>query len=79
MTGLSFFQQVATRAGLTEVARHLGLSLPAVSKRLSQLEAYPEDRPLLNTPLAGATSRSANSWVFHSPDQSFAINLGRRL
>lgn len=36
---LSFFQQVATRASLTEVARHLGLSLPAVSKRLSQLEA----------------------------------------
>lgn len=35
---LSFFQQVATRASLTEVARHLGLSLPAVSKRLSQLE-----------------------------------------
>lgn len=36
---LSFFQQVATRGSLTEVARHLGLSLPAVSKRLSQLEA----------------------------------------
>lgn len=36
---LSFFQQVAARASLTEVARHLGLSLPAVSKRLSQLEA----------------------------------------
>jgi DNA-binding transcriptional LysR family regulator len=35
---LSFFQQVATRGSLTEVARHLGLSLPAVSKRLSQLE-----------------------------------------
>ncbi len=35
---LSFFQQMATRASLTEVARHLGLSLPAVSKRLSQLE-----------------------------------------
>lgn len=35
---LSFFQQVATRASLTDVARHLGLSLPAVSKRLSQLE-----------------------------------------
>ena len=35
---LSFFQQVATRPSLTEVARHLGLSLPAVSKRLSQLE-----------------------------------------
>ena len=35
---LSFFQQVANRASLTEVARHLGLSLPAVSKRLSQLE-----------------------------------------
>ncbi|WEK07650.1 MAG: LysR substrate-binding domain-containing protein [Candidatus Pseudomonas colombiensis] len=35
---LSFFQQVASRASLTEVARHLGLSLPAVSKRLSQLE-----------------------------------------
>ena len=31
---LSFFQQVATRGSLTEVARHLGLSLPAVSKRL---------------------------------------------
>ena len=36
---LSFFQQVATRGSLTEVARQLGLSLPAVSKRLSQLEA----------------------------------------
>ena len=36
---LSFFQQVATRGSLTEVARHLGLSLPAVSKRLSQLES----------------------------------------
>lgn len=36
---LSFFQQVATRGSLTEVARYLGLSLPAVSKRLSQLEA----------------------------------------
>lgn len=36
---LSFFQQVATRSSLTEVARQLGLSLPAVSKRLSQLEA----------------------------------------
>ena len=35
---LSFFQQVATRGSLTEVARQLGLSLPAVSKRLSQLE-----------------------------------------
>lgn len=36
---LSFFQHVATRASLTEVARQMGLSLPAVSKRLSQLEA----------------------------------------
>lgn len=36
---LSFFQQVASRGSLTEVARQLGLSLPAVSKRLSQLEA----------------------------------------
>jgi DNA-binding transcriptional LysR family regulator len=36
---LSFFQQVATRGSLTEVARQLGLSLPAISKRLSQLEA----------------------------------------
>lgn len=36
---LSFFQQVATHASLTEVGRQLGLSLPAVSKRLSQLEA----------------------------------------
>ncbi len=36
---LSFFQQVATRTSLTQVARHLGLSLPAVSKRLSQLES----------------------------------------
>lgn len=36
---LTFFQQVASRGSLTEVARHLGLSLPAVSKRLSQLEA----------------------------------------
>lgn len=36
---LAFFQQVATRGSLTEVARHLGLSLPAVSKRLSQLES----------------------------------------
>ncbi|SDI01744.1 DNA-binding transcriptional regulator, LysR family [Pseudomonas flavescens] len=36
---LSFFQWVATCSSLTEVARHLGLSLPAVSKRLSQLEA----------------------------------------
>jgi len=35
---LSFFQLVATRASLTEVALHLGLSLAAVSKRLSQLE-----------------------------------------
>lgn len=35
---LSFFQHVATRGSLTEVARELGLSLPAVSKRLSQLE-----------------------------------------
>lgn len=36
---LTFFQQVATRGSLTEVARQLGLSLPSVSKRLSQLEA----------------------------------------
>lgn len=36
---LSFFQHVATRGSLTEVARQLGLSLPAVSKRLSQLES----------------------------------------
>ncbi len=35
---LAFFQQVATRGSLTEVARHMGLSLPAVSKRLSLLE-----------------------------------------
>ncbi|MCG7373176.1 MULTISPECIES: LysR substrate-binding domain-containing protein [Pseudomonas] len=35
---LSFFQRVATRGSLTAVARELGLSLPAVSKRLTQLE-----------------------------------------
>jgi len=35
---LSFFQRVASRGSLTAVARELGLSLPAVSKRLTQLE-----------------------------------------
>ncbi|QVN04022.1 LysR family transcriptional regulator [Pseudomonas rhodesiae] len=35
---LTFFQHVATRDSLTAVARELGLSLPAVSKRLTQLE-----------------------------------------
>jgi DNA-binding transcriptional LysR family regulator len=35
---LSFFQRVATRGSLTAVARELGLSLPAISKRLTQLE-----------------------------------------
>jgi len=35
---LVFFQHVATRSSLTAVARELGLSLPAVSKRLTQLE-----------------------------------------
>lgn len=35
---LTFFQHVATRGSLTAVARELGLSLPAVSKRLTQLE-----------------------------------------
>jgi len=35
---LVFFQHIATRSSLTAVARELGLSLPAVSKRLTQLE-----------------------------------------
>ncbi|WP_232924497.1 LysR family transcriptional regulator [Pseudomonas cichorii] len=35
---LSFFNRVATHGSLTAVARELGLSLPAVSKRLTQLE-----------------------------------------
>lgn len=35
---LSFFSHVASRGSLTAVAQELGLSLPAVSKRLSQLE-----------------------------------------
>lgn len=35
---LSFFHRVATRGSLTAVARELGLSLPAVSKRLTLLE-----------------------------------------
>ncbi|MDB5980471.1 MAG: LysR family transcriptional regulator [Pseudomonas sp.] len=35
---LVFFQHVATRSSLTAVASELGLSLPAVSKRLTQLE-----------------------------------------
>lgn len=35
---LSFFNRVATHDSLTAVARELGLSLPAVSKRLSLLE-----------------------------------------
>lgn len=46
---LSFFQQVASRGSLTEVARQLGLSLPAVSKRLSQLEARLEVQLLQRT------------------------------
>lgn len=35
---LAFFVRIATLGSLTAVARELGLSLPAVSKRLSQLE-----------------------------------------
>ncbi|WP_437614316.1 LysR family transcriptional regulator [Erwinia sp. V71] len=36
---LAFFVRIATLGSLTAVARELGLSLPAVSKRLSQLES----------------------------------------
>ena len=35
---LTFFQHVATRGSLTAVACELGLSLPSVSKRLTQLD-----------------------------------------
>ncbi len=38
LNDLQFFQQVAHRGSLTAVAREMGLSLPAVSKRLTQLE-----------------------------------------
>jgi LysR family transcriptional activator of dmlA len=35
---LQFFMRIAALSSLTEVARELGLSLPAISKRLTQLE-----------------------------------------
>ncbi|KAA0012850.1 LysR family transcriptional regulator [Billgrantia pellis] len=48
---LIFFQQLARAGSLTATARHLGLSLSAVSKRLKQLEAR------LGVELASRTTR----------------------
>ncbi len=64
---LAFFQQVANRSSLTEVANHLGLSLPAVSKRLSQLEQR------LGVQLVQRTTRRLSL----TPEGTLYLNGGR--